>query len=86
MLIRPLAYTKQEPGIVAVPAKRRLLHSLPQALHRWYDWHVSWLQAPGTAWRFAGHAENGQASVTDPAMRGAARLRHASGVPADFRA
>ena len=86
MQIRPLAYTKREPAIVSVPAKRRLLHSLPLALHRWYDWHVSWLQAPGTAWRFAGHAENGQASVTDPAMHGAARLQHASGVPQDFRA
>jgi phospholipase C len=81
-----LAYQDGTPRALRVaPGAKRVLR-LPLADHHWYDWRVAVDGAPGTAWRFAGHLEDGQPSLTDPAMHGPARLQHATGVPQDFRA
>jgi len=81
-----LAYQDGTPrNLRMAPGAKRVLR-LPLAEHHWYDWRVALADAPGTAWRFAGHLEDGRPSLTDPAMHGPARLRHDSGVPQYFRA
>lgn len=37
---------------------------------RWYDFTVTCTEVPGFARRFAGRAENGRPSISDPAMGG----------------
>lgn len=37
---------------------------------RWYDFTVTCMEVPGFSRRFAGRAENGRASISDPAMGG----------------
>ncbi|MBL8314628.1 MAG: phospholipase C, phosphocholine-specific [Rubrivivax sp.] len=84
--ISALAYGQADAVIVSVPAGQQRAHRLALAPHHWYDWRVDWIEVPTTAWRFAGHLEDGQPSLTDPAMHGHARLQHADGVPTEFRA
>lgn len=38
--------------------------------HRWYDFTVTCVEVPGFSRRFAGRAENGRPSISDPAMGG----------------
>ena len=84
--VAALAYLDANPRTLKLaPGAKRVLR-LSLADHHWYDWRVAVADAPGTAWRFAGHLEDGRPSLTDPAMHGPARLRHTSGVPTDFRA
>lgn len=42
--------------------------------HRWYDLDLRVKELPGFSRRLAGHIENGEASVSDPAMSGPALL------------
>jgi len=44
------------------------------ASHRWYDFSVRVAGLAGFGRRLAGHLENGQPSISDPAMAGAAVL------------
>ncbi|PZP36599.1 MAG: phospholipase C, phosphocholine-specific [Roseateles depolymerans] len=44
------------------------------AAHRWYDYSVKVAEVAGFGRRLAGHLENGEPSVSDPAMSGAAQL------------
>jgi len=40
----------------------------------WYDYSLRVQEMPGWLRRFAGHLENGEDSVSDPAMHGPAEL------------
>ena len=44
------------------------------ASHRWYDYSLKVTGIAGFGRRLAGHLENGQPSISDPAMSGAAVL------------
>ena len=55
---------------------------LPLPAHRWYDWRVTRGDDDAFVRRFAGHVENGQPSITDPAMHGPALLDHDAPRPA----
>jgi phospholipase C len=60
---------------VIVPAGSSQTVRVPVAAdHRWYDLSVRIQEAPGFSRRLAGHLENGEASVSDPAMQGPAVL------------
>jgi phospholipase C len=60
---------------VRVAARSRSTIRLPLAAsHNWYDYSVRVNDVPGWLRRFAGHLENGQPSISDPAMHGPARL------------
>jgi phospholipase C len=62
-------------GEQPLAAGERRTVSIPlAAAHGWYDGRVSVRELPGFLRRYAGHAENGKPSVSDPAMAGAARL------------
>lgn len=72
-------YYAQSAGQWRVMARSRNSVRLPLTASRhWYDYSVSVTEQPGWLRRFAGHLENGQPSISDPAMRGAARLDQAS--------
>lgn len=44
------------------------------ASHRWYDYSIKVNEVPGFGRRLAGHLENGEPSISDPAMAGPAVL------------
>jgi phospholipase C len=71
--LRPGAYTESmRPGRIEIRAgESRALHWPLAPTGGWYD---IWLQAPGQTRRLAGRVESGAASISDPAMGGAARL------------
>ena len=52
-------------SVVRVPVDRE---------HRWYDHALRVKELTGFGRRLAGHLENGEPSVSDPAMAGAAQL------------
>jgi phospholipase C len=54
--------------------ERRTLPIALQAAHGWYDGLATVRELPGFRRRYAGHAEDGEPSLSDPAMAGAARL------------
>lgn len=68
-------YYAATPTEVRVAARSR--SSLRLALvtsQHWYDFSLRVKEMPGWLRRFAGHLENGQPSISDPAMQGAAQL------------
>lgn len=71
--LQDLAYGAADRRWAVPPGRHRL--RLPLPAHRWYDWSMHCSAHPGWRRRAAGHAENGQPSVTDPAMHGPATLQ-----------
>lgn len=69
--VTPNAYRKATTKTVTVaPGKRRVGKWPLGSSHRWYDFTVTCDAEAGWTRRFAGRAENGRPSVTDPAMGG----------------
>ncbi|MBL8308447.1 MAG: phospholipase C, phosphocholine-specific [Rubrivivax sp.] len=67
-----VTYADPAPRVVVLPPRSAQRLVLPLPVHRWYDWRVTRADDPAFVRRFAGHVENGEASITDPAMHGPA--------------
>ena len=68
-------YYASRPMEVRVVARSRSTVRLPLAAsHHWYDYSLRVTGLAGWQRRFAGHLENGAASISDPALQGAAQL------------
>ncbi|MFG6415154.1 phosphocholine-specific phospholipase C [Roseateles sp. DC23W] len=79
---KPCTFVLSSHRYAAVPDRRWMLAAHSQQTvriavdggHRWYDHSLKVIEVPGFGRRLAGHLENGEPSVSDPAMSGAARL------------
>jgi phospholipase C len=66
--------TKELPDVRVAAQSRSTVRLSLAASHNWYDYSVRVNGVPGWLRRFAGHLENGQPSISDPAMHGPAQL------------
>ena len=67
--VRALAYRDDGPWVISVAAGGRVQQRWPlQDSGRWYDFEVSVDSDARFARRYAGRIENGEASISDPAM------------------
>ncbi len=74
-VLSPLKYYGGNPTELRVSARSRSSLRLPLAISQnWYDFGLRVKEIPGWLRRFAGHLENGQPSISDPAMQGPAQL------------
>ena len=64
------AYTKKTYEVTLAPGQRERLGVPLSDLYGWYDLTVTAKEDPGFLFHAAGHVENGQDSITDPAMGG----------------
>jgi len=76
--LHALAYLDGITRVERLAARSTRTLTLPlDPAHRWYDWRLTMAGDAVFLTRWAGHVETGQASVTDPAMHGPARLEDA---------
>lgn len=74
-VLQALKYYPAAATEVRVVARSRSSLRLPLAASQhWYDFALRVKETPGWLRRLAGHLENGQPSISDPAMQGAAQL------------
>ncbi|MCH7342584.1 phospholipase C, phosphocholine-specific [Pelomonas sp. CA6] len=74
-LLQALKYLEQPVQELPLAAGQRIELRLPLAESRhWYDLLLRVKELPGYARRLAGHLENGEPSISDPAMSGPAQL------------
>jgi phospholipase C len=66
--------TKELPDVRVAAQSQSTVRLSLAASHNWYDYSVRVNGVPGWLRRFAGHLENGQPSISDPAMHGPAQL------------
>ena len=64
------AYKSRDAAITLRPGKAVTRHWLLERTRGWYDLLVTIADDADFAWRYAGHVENGHASITDPLMGG----------------
>ncbi len=73
-VLKPLKYYTSEPSVHSVERFSMATISWPLDNGPWYDFKITLSQQKAFVRRFAGRLENGEDSVSDPAMGGTARL------------